>query len=251
MTPALETTGVTPALGTTGVRPVLEADVIHARYGEREVLEGVSLALAPGEVLCLIGHNGAGKSTLMRVLCGLHTPASGAVRLRGEAVARSTLAGQGVAFVPEGRGIFPALTVAEHFDLAAWSAGLARGEAAARVDEVTAALPRLLELWRRRAGTLSGGQQQLVSIGRALLARPDVLLLDEPSIGLAPKAFQDILAPVQALQRVRGMSILLVEQNVGEAFAVADRVLVMRSGRMIAEGPPAEFRDHAKLMELF
>ena len=112
-------------------------------------------------------------------------------------------------------------------------------------------LPRIKEFRTRRAGTLSGGQQQMVSIGRALLTRPKALLLDEPSIGLAPKLFQDLIRPIAALRESRGMAILLVEQNVREAFAISDRVLVMRSGRFIFEGAPSELDDHAKLMELF
>jgi branched-chain amino acid transport system ATP-binding protein len=232
----------------------IEAKGLAADYGGREVLQDVSLTLKAGEILCLIGHNGAGKSTLLRVLFGLHRPSAGSIRIFGQTPGTYTpaaLGAIGVALVPEGRGVFPDLTVEEIFGLALWSAGVAKSEQRERIEEVLEVLPRIKEFRTRRAGTLSGGQQQMVSIGRALLTRPKVLLLDEPSIGLAPKLFQDLIRPIAALRETRGMSILLVEQNVREAFAVSDRVLVMRSGAFIYEGTPADLDDHAKLMELF
>jgi ABC-type branched-subunit amino acid transport system ATPase component len=234
--------------------PAIEACGLRAGYGGREVLSGVSLTLGAGEILCLIGHNGAGKSTLLRVLFGLHRPAAGTIRVFGEALPRhvpAALGAAGVALVPEGRGVFPDLTVEEIFGLALWSAGVRASEREERVEEVLSVLPRIREFRNRRAGTLSGGQQQMVSIARALLTRPRALLLDEPSIGLAPKLFQDLIRPIAALRESRGMAILLVEQNVREAFAVSDRVLVMKSGVFIFEGAPAELSDHARLMELF
>jgi branched-chain amino acid transport system ATP-binding protein len=236
------------------VTPIaIEALGLSAGYGGREVLQDVSLTLRAGEILCMIGHNGAGKSTLLRVLFGLHRPSAGNVRIFGDTLPGFTpaaLGAAGVALVPEGRGVFPDLTVEEIFGLALWSAGVPKSGQRERIDEVLEVLPRIKEFRTRRAGTLSGGQQQMVSIGRALLTRPKVLLLDEPSIGLAPKLFQDLIRPIAALRESRGMSILLVEQNVREAFAVSDRVLVMRSGKFIFEGAPAEL-DHARLMELF
>jgi ABC-type branched-subunit amino acid transport system ATPase component len=234
--------------------PAIQALGLSAGYGGREVLQDVSLTLKDGEILCLIGHNGAGKTTLLRVLFGLHRPSAGSMRIFGTAPAQhapAALGAAGVALVPEGRGVFPDLTVEEIFGLALWSAGVPRSGQRERVEEVLDVLPRIRDFRTRRAGTLSGGQQQMVSIGRALLTRPRVLLLDEPSIGLAPKLFQDLIRPIAALRQSRGMSILLVEQNVREAFDVSDRVLVMRSGRFIFEGAPGELDDHARLMELF
>jgi ABC-type branched-subunit amino acid transport system ATPase component len=232
----------------------IEATGLVAGYGGREVLQELSITLRAGEGLCLIGHNGAGKSTLLRVLFGLHRPAAGQIRVFGEVLPRhvpAALGAAGVALVPEGRGVFPDLTVEEIFGLALWSAGVDKAEGARRVEEVLDLLPRIREFRRRRAGTLSGGQQQMVSIARALLTRPRALLLDEPSIGLAPKLFQDLMEPIARLRQERGVAILLVEQNLREAFAVSDRVIVMRSGRFIFEGTPADLSDHTKLMELF
>ncbi|WP_159997547.1 ABC transporter ATP-binding protein [Roseomonas sp. 18066] len=226
---------------------------LGAGYGGREVFSQFDFALPQGEVLCLVGHNGAGKSTLLKTLFGLHPVSSGEIRLRGQVLKPRPegMAREGVAYVPEGRGVFPGLAVREIFQLALWSARLEGAEAETRTEEVLEVLPRIREFWTRRAGTLSGGQQQMVSVGRALLSRPSILLLDEPSIGLAPKTFQDLMAPIRALQQRLGMSILLVEQNVGEAFAVSDRVAVMKSGRMIFEGVPSDLADHAKLMDMF
>ncbi len=232
---------------------VLSASGIEAGYGGRAVLSGVDLALGAGEALSLIGHNGAGKSTLLRVLFGLHAAERGEIRLDGRAIRPEpgAMARAGVGFVPEGRGVFPGLSVAENFALALWSAKLSGAEAKARIDEVLGILPAIETFYPRRAGQLSGGQQQMVSIGRALLMRPRILLLDEPSIGLAPKTFQALLRPLRAVQQARGMSLLLVEQNIAEAFAASDRVAVLKSGRMVFSGPPADLADHARLMALF
>jgi branched-chain amino acid transport system ATP-binding protein len=241
------------APATVAARIAVAVTDVSSSYGGREVLSNVSLDVVEGEVLCLVGHNGAGKSTLLKLIFGLHRPSSGSIWLRGRQVvpAPAAMAGEGLAYVPEGRGIFPGLSVNEIFRLALWSADVKGGEAAARIDEVTGLLPRLRDFWSKRAGELSGGQQQMVSIGRALLSRPSILLLDEPSIGLAPKLFQDLIAPVRALQQQRGLSILLVEQNVGEAFTISDRVAVMKSGQIIFRGVPGDLTDRARLMELF
>ena len=234
--------------------PVLSARGLVVGYGGRPVLDGIDFELRSNEVLCLIGHNGAGKSTLLKALFGLLPLQGGRVLLDGQPLPRHdprALTAAGVSLVPEGRGIFPGLTVAETLRLALWAAAVPEGERAARLDWVMGVLPRLREFGPRRAGTLSGGEQQMVSLGRALLSRPRCLLMDEPSIGLAPKLFQDLLRPIRELQQSTGMSILLVEQNVREALKISDRVIAMKSGAVVREALPAELDDNATLMELY
>ena len=233
---------------------VLRADNLRVGYAGKPVLLDVSIELKPNEVLCVIGHNGAGKSTLMRTLFGLVKQQAGRVLVDGNVLPRHApraLAAHGVAMVPEGRGIFPGLTVQEIFALGMWSAGVPAEERAARVEWVMQVLPPVRNFYAKRAGLLSGGQQQMVSIGRALLARPRCLLMDEPSIGLAPKLFQDLLQPIRALQQQNGLSILLIEQNVREALKVSDRVVVMKAGAIILDAAPGELKDNARLMELY
>jgi len=233
---------------------VLDARNLTVGYGGRPIIEGMDVALRADEVLCLIGHNGAGKSTLLKSLFGLIAPSGGAIRLDGEVLRGADpkdRVERGLAMVPEGRGIFPSLTVREMMALAMWATDVEPGERKSRLDWVLDVLPAIKEFIDRRAGTLSGGQQQMVSIGRALLSRPRILLLDEPSIGLAPKLFQDLLQPIRRLQKSEKMSILLVEQNVREALKVSDRAIVMKSGALIWEGAPSELEDNSKLMELY
>jgi branched-chain amino acid transport system ATP-binding protein len=233
---------------------VLEARNLTVGYGGRPVLAGIDFALRANEVLCLIGHNGAGKSTLLKALFGLIAPSGGEVRLDGVPAGSADLRGavaRGVAMVPEGRGIFPSLTVREIMQMAMWATDIPKPERDERLGWVLEILPAIGEFLDRRSGTLSGGQQQMVSIGRALLSRPRILLLDEPSIGLAPKLFQDLLQPIRRLQQAQGLSILLVEQNVREALKVSDRVVVMKSGSLIWEGLPGELGDNRKLLELY
>jgi branched-chain amino acid transport system ATP-binding protein len=234
--------------------PVLQAQSLVAGYGGRPVLSGVSIEVRAGEVLCVIGHNGAGKSTLMRALFGLTRPVSGKILVDGNELAHHVprvLAAHGIALMPEGRGIFPGLTVAEIFDLALWSGSIAAGERTARIDWVMTLLPPIKAFYGKRAGFLSGGQQQMVSIGRTLLSQPRCLMLDEPSIGLAPKLFQDLLQPIRALQRENKMAVILVEQNVREALKISDRVVVMKAGQVILDTVPEELSDNTRLMELY
>jgi branched-chain amino acid transport system ATP-binding protein len=233
---------------------MLSAEALVVGYGGRPVLGGVSIKVHPNEVLCVIGHNGAGKSTLIRSLFGLTRPSSGRILVDGKELASHiprVLAANGVALMPEGRGIFPGLTVAEIFDLSLWSANIRRDEHAERIEWVLGVLPPIRAFYSKRAGLLSGGQQQMVSIGRSLLSRPRCLLMDEPSIGLAPKLFQDLLQPIRALQQQTGMGIILVEQNVREALKVSDRVVVMKAGQIILETAPEHLSDNSRLMELY
>ena len=235
-------------------RPVLSAENLRVGYGGKPVLLDVSVELKPKEVLCVIGHNGAGKSTLMRTLFGLTKPEAGPRpgRRQGAAAAHPARAGSarrrhgagGARHLPgpDGRGDFRARHVV---------GGRAGRGARARVEWVMQVLPQVRNFYDKRAGLLSGGQQQMVSIGRALLARPRCLLMDEPSIGLAPKLFQDLLQPIRALQQQHGMSILLVEQNVREALKISDRVVVMKAGAIILDTVPSELKDNARLMELY
>jgi branched-chain amino acid transport system ATP-binding protein len=233
---------------------VLQARSLVVGYGGRPVLSDVSIEVRAGEVLCVIGHNGAGKSTLMRTLFGLTRPVSGQILVDGKALAHHVprvLASHGIALMPEGRGIFPGLTVAEIFDLALWSGDIAERERASRIDWVLSVLPPIKAFYGKRAGFLSGGQQQMVSIGRTLLSQPRCLMMDEPSIGLAPKLFQDMLQPIRALQRETNMAVILVEQNVREALKISDRVVVMKAGEVILDTVPEELADNTRLMELY
>jgi branched-chain amino acid transport system ATP-binding protein len=234
--------------------PVLQAQSLVAGYGGRPVLSDVSIEVKAGEVLCVIGHNGAGKSTLMRSLFGLTRPVSGKILVDGKELAHHVprvLASHGIALMPEGRGIFPGLTVREIFDLALWSGSIAEAERQKRIDWVMTLLPPIKGFYEKRAGFLSGGQQQMVSIGRTLLSQPRCLMMDEPSIGLAPKLFQDMLQPIRALQRENNMAVILVEQNVREALKISDRVVVMKAGQVILDTVPEELSDNTRLMKLY
>ena len=234
--------------------PVLQAQSLVAGYGGRPVLSDVSIQVKAGEVLCVIGHNGAGKSTLMRSLFGLTRPVSGKIFVDGKELAHHVprvLASHGIALMPEGRGIFPGLSVREIFDLALWSGSIAEAERPRRIDWVLNLLPPIKGFYEKRAGFLSGGQQQMVSIGRTLLSQPRCLIMDEPSIGLAPKLFQDMLQPIRALQREANMAVILVEQNVREALKISDRVVVMKAGQVILDTVPEELSDNTRLMELY
>ncbi|MZR32338.1 ABC transporter ATP-binding protein [Sneathiella litorea] len=233
---------------------VLAAQNITAGYGGHPAINDITVELREDEVLCLIGHNGAGKSTLLKCLFGLLASESGSVMIDGQDTTRESareISDRGVAMVPEGRGVFPSLSVRDIFSLGMHASGVPKKEQSDRVEWVLDILPAITEFMNRPAGTLSGGQQQMVSIGRALLNRPRILLMDEPSIGLAPKLFQDLLAPIRALQQREKLSILLVEQNVREALKISDRAVVMKSGAMIWEGQPAELEDNERLMELY
>jgi branched-chain amino acid transport system ATP-binding protein len=229
---------------TTTLPPSISVRGVRAAYGRIEVLHGVDLEVPAGSIFALLGPNGAGKSTLLRVISGLMRPTSGEVLVGGEPTGKTStekLVRRGICSVPEGRGIFPNLTVKENLRI--WTYG---GDLSAKeVEEQTfATFPRLRDRRRQMAGTLSGGEQQMLAISRSLVTRPRVLLLDELSMGLAPLIVSELYELVGQLAR-QGITILLVEQFVTTALAVADRGAIMLHGRVEQEGTPAEMSEAA------
>ena len=219
----------------------LEIDGLEVAYGRTVALHGVSMAVGEGQVVCLIGANGAGKTTAMRAISGLVRPRAGRVRFAGQDItgqAAHRIAAAGLRQVPEGRQCFAELTVAENLALGAYLVR-SRGEVARRQDGVLARFPRLRERLHQLAGSMSGGEQQMLAIGRALMGAPRLLLLDEPSMGLAPLFVEEIFAIIAAL-KAEGTTILLVEQNASAALDVADHAYVLETGRIVLSGPAAE-----------
>jgi len=222
------------------VANALALEEIDAFYGDSHVLHGVSFRLGEGRLLGLLGRNGAGKSTSMNVTVGLLPPRRGAVSVYGRAVTGRTpegIAALGVALVPQGRRVFRSLTVRENLAVAGRKPDA--GPAMWTLDSVSELFPRLRERGKQIAGSLSGGEQQMLAIGRALMANPRVLLMDEPSEGLAPQIVAEVMATIRRL-KAQGLSIVLVEQNAKLVFDVADDIVVLNSGRVVVEGSAAE-----------
>ena len=221
----------------------LEVDAIEARYGEAVALRDVSIRLAPRELVSVVGPNGAGKSTLIAVIAGLHRAAAGSIRVDGNDITRlppRAFCDRGIALVPEGRRLFTLMTVRENLELGSYRSAAKRHRAQS-LERVCAMFPVLGDSLDRRAGTLSGGQQQMVAIARALMSEPSILLLDEPSLGLAPIIVIEMFRIIERV-RTEGVAVLLVEQNVAMAFDVADRAYVLEEGRIVDHGTPAELR---------
>jgi len=232
--------------------PILELRGVDASYGKVRALHGISLKIHPGEVVALIGANGAGKSTTLRLMSGLIGATAGEVLLDGTSIARQrpdAIVRKGLAHCPEERRIWPELTVHENLSLGAYICS-DRAEIKRRMEVVLARFPRLRERSVQMAGTLSGGEQQMLAIGRALMSTPRILLLDEPSLGLSPLIMQEVLAVIRQL-RDQGISIVLVEQNVHHALSVASRVYVLTTGRIVAEDTAAGLSKNPDVLRAY
>jgi branched-chain amino acid transport system ATP-binding protein len=230
---------------------LLEVRDLHVSYGNISAVKGVSFEVAAGEMVCLIGANGAGKTTTLKALARLQ-PAQGAIHYRGHSIQHRpahALIGEGLTLVPEGRGVFARLTVAENLDMGAYCRR-DRTEIAADLDRVYGLLPRLKERADQLAGTLSGGEQQMLAIGRALMSRPKLLLLDEPSMGLAPIMVQKVFEVIQSVA-AQGVTILLVEQNARLALSVASRGYVMESGTITLSDTGPALLANPKVREAY
>jgi branched-chain amino acid transport system ATP-binding protein len=232
---------------------MLEVENLHVSYGAIKALHGVSLSVPNGSIVTLIGANGAGKSTTLRALSGLVKPAEGSIRYNGREIARlpaNKVVANGLCHVPEGRMIFSNLTVGENLRMGAY---LQRDKSwiASQTDYVFGLFPRLKERISQAAGTLSGGEQQMLAIGRALLSKPKFLMLDEPSLGIAPLLVKTIFERIVEINREQGLTILLVEQNANLALDVSSYAYVLETGKILLEGPSAELKQNPQVQEAY
>ena len=230
---------------------MLEVRGLRSGYGAVEVLRGVDLAIGKGEIVALLGSNGVGKTTFASTASGLVRCWTGTIRFYDDEIAGRSpqaIVDLGLIHVPEGRHVFPNLTVRENLELGAYRR--ARANRAANIDRVAAIFPRLEERYGQKAGTLSGGEQQMLAIGRGLMAEPRLLILDEPSIGLSPLLVEEMFALIARLKR-DGLTILLVEQNVLQSLEIADRAFVMENGEIRLSGLPAEMMRDPELQRSY
>ena len=231
--------------------PLLTVTGLHAGYGATEILRGVDLAVHAGEIVAVLGSNGAGKSTLNRTISGVMRPWQGAIRFAGIAIDNvrpAEIVKRGLVHVPEGRRIFPNMSVRENLDLGAYRRGGARKSD--NRDRVFQIFPRLGERRRQNAGTLSGGEQQMLAIGRGLMAEPRLLILDEPSLGLSPLLVEELFALITRIN-ADGIALLLVEQNVVQSLEVARRAYILDNGRFVLQGSAQEIRDNPDLKRAY
>ncbi|MDQ2762875.1 MAG: ABC transporter ATP-binding protein [Pseudomonadota bacterium] len=222
--------------------PVLRLTDIVASYGAIQALSGVSLLVGDGEIIALLGANGAGKSTTLRTISGLLHPSQGTITFQGQRIDRASaesIVRRGIAHVPEGRHIFPGLNVRDNLLLGCSNGRLPKGEVRAQLDQVMELFPDLRRLSKQLGWSLSGGQQQMLAIGRALMSKPALLLLDEPSLGLAPIIVQQVFSIIRDINR-RGATVLLVEQNARMALSIAHRGYVLQTGQLVLEGPAGD-----------
>jgi branched-chain amino acid transport system ATP-binding protein len=230
---------------------VLALEELRSRYGRIEVIRGVSLTVNEGEIVTLVGSNGAGKTTLLRVISGVQPASGGSIRFAGEtldALPAHRRVMRGIVQVPEGRQVFAPLSVEDNLRLGAFRRK--DGEVRPDIERMYATFPLLAEKRRAAAGSLSGGQQQMLAIGRALMARPKLILLDEPSMGLAPVLVEQIFAIILDL-KARGLTTLLVEQNANAALAIADRGYIMETGRIVTSGAGRELLDDPRVRSAY
>ena len=236
----------------TSSTPILSVRNVRAAYGKATALHDVSLDVGEGEVVALIGANGAGKTTTLRAISGLMKLASGDILFRGRSIAGKSpdaIVREGIAQSPEERHVWPEMTVSENLELGAFLCR-DRHEVDRRVGIVVHRFPRLRERFRQLAGTLSGGEQQMLAIGRALMSEPKLLLLDEPSLGLSPRMSEEVLTVIREL-RDHGITILLVEQNVHNALSVADHAYVFETGRVVAHDTAAALLGNSDLLKAY
>ena len=231
---------------------LLALEQVDSFHGAVQALSGVSLHVKAGEIVSLIGANGAGKSTLLMTICGNPAARAGRIAFDGAEITQTPthlIARRGLVQVPEGRRIFPRMSVAEN--LALGGRFLSKQDYAHSFDRVVARLPRVGERLKQKAGTLSGGEQQMLAIGRALMMRPRLLLLDEPSLGLAPLLIRQVFALIEEIARTDGVTILLVEQNAAAALALADRGYVLANGRIVLEGAGKELLQNPQVRSAY
>ena len=230
---------------------MLEVRALRGGYGAVEVLRGVSLEIRAGEIVAVLGSNGAGKSTLNNTLCGILPAFGGSVAFDGHDITRARdrhIVAAGLIQVPEGRRVFPNLSVRENLELGSYRRGRARR--ATNLERVCGIFPRLRERTAQRAGTLSGGEQQMLAIGRALMSEPRLLILDEPSLGLSPLLVEEMFALIARLH-AEGLSILLVEQNVGQSLEIAHRAYVLENGSIAFQGTPSDLLARSDLKRAY